>query len=500
VLKFLKKYHKWIGVIITLILVIYAISGIVLNHRQLFSSIDVNRKYLPDNLSYKNWNLAAVKGTESIGKDSVLVYGNIGIWLTDSTYTNFTDFSQGFPKGTDNKKICKIYKTKQGKLFAGSLFGLFEYEFLNKKWKKIPINLHNPRIVDITEKQDTLLVLSRSYLLKSVDFEKFTKHSLPEPENYDNKVGLFKTLWLIHSGEIYGNIGKLFVDLIGVIFIFLTITGFILFINTYRIKGKKKKKKDLKKLHKSNRWNLKWHNKIGWTTLVFLSITTITGMFLRPPLLIPIAESRVEKIPHTLLDTDNPWFDQLRRIIYDKKNNQYIIATNSGAYFSDVYFTKKLIPFDPQPPISVMGVNAFEKMDDESILIGSFEGLFVWDAQTGKITDYIKKEAYQKPKRKGSPIGEHLISGYIKDYKGATVYFDYSKGSKAVARNHKFPPMPEIIRNQPMSLWNVMLEVHTGRIFQSLMGLFYILIVPITGLLTLFVLISGTVVWYKKHR
>jgi uncharacterized iron-regulated membrane protein len=60
--------------------------------------------------------------------------------------------------------------------------------------------------------------------------------------------------------------------------------------------------------------------------------------------------------------------------------------------------------------------------------------------------------------------------------------------------------MPEKIAGQPISLWNTALEIHTGRIFQSILGDFYILIVPLTGLSLLFILISGFVVWFKLFR
>ncbi len=51
-----------------------------------------------------------------------------------------------------------------------------------------------------------------------------------------------------------------------------------------------------------------------------------------------------------------------------------------------------------------------------------------------------------------------------------------------------------------MSLWNVALEFHTARIYKAFLGGLYILVVPLTGLFTLFILISGFIVWYKLHR
>jgi uncharacterized iron-regulated membrane protein len=51
-----------------------------------------------------------------------------------------------------------------------------------------------------------------------------------------------------------------------------------------------------------------------------------------------------------------------------------------------------------------------------------------------------------------------------------------------------------------MSLWNVSLEIHTGRIFEHLLGMFYILYVPLAGLCLIMVLVSGFFIWWKVYR
>ena len=385
-------------------------------------------------------------------------------------------------------------------MFAGTFFGLYQFDFGGSSWRKITLPVHEERIVDIAEKGDTLLVMSRSFLLKSTDYINYIKLRLPKPEDYDNKIGLFKTLWVIHSGEIWGIAGKLIVDFVGLIFIFLSITGLIYFVNRLLIKKRKKKNKDFKSLIKTNKWNLKWHNKIGWITIVLLIITTSTGMFLRPPLLIPIANSRVDKIPFSVLDSPNPWFDKLRRIIYDENHNRYIIATLDGIYYSDDNFASKLKKFHPQPPASIMGVNVFENVNDSTLLVGSFEGLFLWDMKNGDIDDYIKKEPYKKPEIQGPPIGSHVVTGYTKHLKNKEVYFDFGRGAKLIGSEGQFTPMPSQIEQQPMSLWNLALEVHTARIYAFMFGSLYILVIPLMGLFILFILVSGFVVWYKKHR
>ena len=500
-IKFFRKYHKWLGVIFALIILSYVFSGIILNHREGLSFIDVDRKLLPKEYRYQNWNNAAVKSTLKISSDSLLVYGNIGIWLTDSSFTDFKNFSAGIPQGIDNRKIFQMIRTTGNKLLAGTFSGLYTFNYNEKKWISVALPVKEKVIVDIIQKQDTIFILTRSTLLKTTDLIHFSVFELPPPENYDNKTGLFKTLWVIHSGEIYGTAGKIIVDFAGLVFAFLTITGFIVFVNRIILKKNNKPAEIRVKLRNSNKWNINWHNKIGWIALAVLILNTTTGMFLRPPLLAFIGNSRVGKIPYTELATPNPWFDQLRRINYDQVIDRFIVVTMDGFYYSDDNFKTDLKQFRFQPPASIMGVTVLEKIDEYTFLIGSFEGLFTWNSQTGEVFDYIKKQQYTPPSRNSRPIGEFLVSGYTHDYKNKEFFFDYNTGAVNINGAERFAILPQkIIKDSPVSLWNVALEIHTGRIYQSIIGDFYVLIVPITGIFVLFILISGFIVWLKIRK
>ena len=43
-----RKHHKWFGLIFAFFIILFGASGIVLNHRQLFSDYQISRKWLPD--------------------------------------------------------------------------------------------------------------------------------------------------------------------------------------------------------------------------------------------------------------------------------------------------------------------------------------------------------------------------------------------------------------------------------------------------------------------
>lgn len=501
-IKLYKKLHHWPGLIISFFLLYYAISGIILNHRDLLSKYDIRRRFLPGNYHYKNWNNAAIKGNVIVNRDSVLIYGNIGVWLTDSSFSNYRPFNSGFPAGIDNRKIFDIHYTEDRQLYAAAFSGLYAYNFNGNRWEKINTGKNSGRFVGIASKGDTLYVVNRSYLYTGISdgiHTKLTKNQLSPPPGYVNKITLFQTIWQIHSGEILGIPGKIYVDIIGVVTFILSVTGIIRFFYPGWIKRLAKKKKETATVSKVGRLSLNWHNFLGSWLFIFLVIVFLTGMFLRPPLLIAIGKARVKPLKYTHLDQPNPWYDKLRDILYDPARDILLLSTSEGMYYMD---PNDLLPqiFDVQPPISVMGINVFKNQDDGSYLTGSFSGLFLWDPGDHSIIDLHTGKPYA-PTAFGRPVGELLVSGSITDCRGNLYLSEYNKGVLPFGHSDKFPEMPEnILAESKMSIWNLCLEFHTGRIFQNITGDFYILIVPLVGLTGIIIVISGYLLWRKKFR
>lgn len=61
--KAFKKYHKWLGVTPAIFFILFALSGIVMNHRGFFSRFDVSGKYLPKEYRYSNWKVISPSAT-----------------------------------------------------------------------------------------------------------------------------------------------------------------------------------------------------------------------------------------------------------------------------------------------------------------------------------------------------------------------------------------------------------------------------------------------------
>ncbi|MCK3684100.1 PepSY-associated TM helix domain-containing protein [Maribellus sp. YY47] len=498
IIKTFKKLHRWPAVVIAFISVLFATSGIIMNHRGVFSGVDVSRSLLPENYTYSNWNQSAVRGSLEIDSATVLIYGNIGVWKSDPAFSAFEDFNNGFPKGIDNRKIYSLIAFKQN-LYAGTHLGLYFRSSTNGNWEKITLPVKNDRITDVILKGDSLLVLTRDYLLSSTDGVRFQTVQLPAPVNYKRETGLFDTFWQLHSGELFGLTGKLIVDLLGIITIVLSVTGLLHFFFPEIIRRRKKKARPTQKYVGIKKQNLHWHNVLGYIFALFLIINTFAGIHLRPPLLIAIASKQVGIIPGTHLDSPNPWMDKLRRVYWDETRDRYIFSTSDGFYFADETLQRPLQPAQNQPPVSVMGCNVLEKLNQHQLLVGSFSGMFIWNIETGRVSDFFSGAPYQAPSGMVRPIGANMAAGLVKS-KNQAWWFDYNSGAISLS-GKVFPDMPQQIRKaSPMSLWNVSQEIHTGRIFESILGPFYILFVPLAGICLLIVLISGVIVWWMVYR
>lgn len=444
--------------------------------------------------------MAAVRGSLALGPDSLLIYGNVGIWLTDHQLSSFEYFNHGFPNGIDKRKIYSL-KQFNNHLAAATHFGLYITGKEQISWKKVHLPVREQRLTDLAIKGDTLIILSRHYLIKTADLISFEPVKLPAPEGYERKAGLFNTLWELHSGELFGMAGRLFVDLLGITVIWLSVSGLLHFFFPGIIRRRKQKNGNAGGLIQAKQFNLHWHNVIGYLAILFLIINTTAGMFLRPPLLIPIATKQVGIIPYTHLDNDNPWHDKLRRVIWNEKLEAYILSTSDGFYAAGEELSKPLVPVLSQPPVSVMGLNVLEPMGPTTYLAGSFTGLFVWDVADGRVYDFVSGKPVTGVIAAGRPIGTHMAAGWVSTTGGRAWWFDYNLGAVGLNDKFPFPGMPpEMMKAAPISWWNAALEIHTGRIFEHLIGPFYILIVPLAGLCMIMVLISGFFIWWMAYR
>ena len=539
-----KKYHRWLGLVLSVFMLVFCVSGIILNHREVFSGCEVSRKWLPASYYIKNFNNGVVKGTvmkksaahslSSENCDSVLAYGCAGVFLTDSRLSTWQDFNAGLPESIDERNVRHVVKAKDGSLWCAALRDVYRYDENSHRWKKVELPGNEERIMDVALAKDsmTVVALTRSRVFTIVPFVqygeivKIGKSSsetyrveskiIPAPKKYEPKTTLFKLVWHLHSGEFFGLPGKLVVDAIALVLIVLSITGILLFILPYGIRRAKKlaAKARMKRLGKQFAWNMKWHNKIGYVTIVLTLWIAITGMCLRPPLMVPLVLS---KLPQAVGEDGNVWQDKLRAIRWDAVQGDWLVSTSEGFLRVDEDFSQapKMLPDDECPKSSPMGVTVFESDGKGGWIVGSFRGIYRWNPvnhSLNQILDYFTG----KPSEETSmiPISDNLVCGYSEDFLGGKpLVFDFAKGvedakGQAVALCNDEPKksrneesMSDLIcETAPMSLWNVALELHVGRCYSPFLGPLSDLFVFLSGLLITLVLLSGYIISHRRRK
>lgn len=539
-----KKYHRWLGLVLSVFMLVFCVSGIILNHREVFSGCEVSRKWLPASYHIKNFNNGVVKGTvvkksaahslSSENCDSVLVYGCAGVFLTDSRLSIWQDFNAGLPESIDERNVRHVVKAKDGSLWCAALRDVYRYDENSHRWKKVELPGNEERIMDVALAKDsmTVVALTRSRVFTIVPFVQYGEivnigksssetyrvesKIIPAPKKYEPKTTLFKLVWHLHSGEFFGLPGKLVVDAIALVLIVLSITGILLFILPYGIRRAKKlaAKARMKRLGKQFAWNMKWHNKIGYVTIVLTLWIAITGMCLRPPLMVPLVLS---KLPQAVGEDGNVWQDKLRAIRWDAVQGDWLVSTSEGFLRVDENFSQapKMLPDDECPKLSPMGVTVWESDGKGGWIVGSFRGIYRWNPvnhSLNQILDYFTG----KPSEETSmiPISDNLVCGYSEDFLGGKpLVFDFAKGvedakGQAVALCNDEPKksrneesMSDLIcETAPMSLWNVALELHVGRCYSPFLGPLSDLFVFLSGLLITLVLLSGYIISHRRRK
>lgn len=245
------------------------------------------------------------------------------------------------------------------------------------------------------------------------------------------------------------------------------------------------------------RLNYRLHDKTGYYTAILTLIIAFTGMCLRPPMMIPLVLTSTPPVPFTTQDSDNHWHDKLRGIRWDDNSSKWLLSTSDGfiSVNPDFLGTPEIPSGGDIVPVSPMGITVFEKTSADGWLVGSFSGLYLWYPHTGRILDYLTGKPFDSDKKSHGPVST-LISGASSDIGGNDlVIFDYTEG------NRNLPAMPRMMQEQPMSLWNVALELHVGRCYTPFLGPFSQLFVFLFGLFLVLILSSGLIIRIKhKHH
>jgi uncharacterized iron-regulated membrane protein len=475
-----RRTHRVLGLALALYLVLMAFSGVLLNHPEVIAGVDLPRAWLPGDYEYRNWNRQALRGSVRAPGGEEYLHGEAGVWLLQPGPGEPEALDVGFERSAyyrDTRTLLRL-DGSPSHLLAGTRGGLYLLG-PSGRWEPVPLPGagKRPHVVDLLEADGRVLALTRDRLYHADPtspgaFSEVTLPRAPEPER---GLPLFRLVFHLHSGALWGPAGRLFVDLSGLLLVFCAVTG------TWFWWRRRRGSLARGRVGKLVRRGLSWHIRLGLWSAPLLLFVALTGFFQRPPFLIAIANAAYPPRLHPAPEERNPWQDLLRKALWDERRGTLVLSTADGFHEGSLSGSEPFRRLEGGPPVSVMGATVFRSGPAGEYWVGSMSGLFRWERATGRVLDAFSG----LPPKSGSygPVGEQKIMGLVPRAGGGLLALEYDLGLIGPEGAVAAIPMPVGLRDGGrISLWHALFELHNGRLFGFLLGWWSWILVPLGGL------------------
>ncbi len=498
--KLSRKLHKYVGLICLFWFILMGVSGVLINHPGLIRAISVPSAFVPSILHYVNWNRMAMRDAvySLQTPDMLFICGRKGVWQSKDGGQTFLAMDNGYPSSAFEKYTnCLLLTETSGfqQLYAGNRAGLFLWNFESEKWEKI-----KHKALNHTEVKDIILV-GRHPLVFTAD-KCFSLQDqgqkpvlLPLIFNIPplNRISMTRFMLGIHDGSIAGLPGKLLVDAVGLALVFMSFSAIVLWYLPRHGKIIFKPRLNTQVY----RFFRRYHLKLGIYCVFLLMGITVTGMMIRPPFRQIVLN---ETISSTWLHFSRLFESQvpgIRRAAYLKKEDTLILGTRTGFFTGPADFSHPFTPIPIDVPVSGMGVSLMKSLSGNRLLIGSFDGLYVRNGNTGAVAAVVEN-IKNMPVNFENNIKKRAVGAAVK--KGQLQFWvDYNRGAISVGPHGLLPRMPGTLENKArMSLYRYLRGVHTGHIFRKWLGQYTWLIIPAGGLILILSLVTGGYDWLHR--
>ena len=309
----------------------------------------------------------------------------------------------------------------------------------------------------------------------------------------DRKTPLFRFIFALHSGEILGLPGILLMDILAIGLIFFCLSGLYQWVFPKVLKRATLGRKTRVKGGKTFRFLFRYHNLIGLVLAPLLIISSVSAMVMRPPglLLISSADSPIE-VSAKHASSHIPY--KITKAVWYKPTEQLFLLTDDGVYqgAANNCLGNQHCSFVQMPmstPVHGMGATIFQPYDNDTLLIGSFSGLYRWQPEANL------SSKVELPKQFGGllPMAAHSNGDEL-------VVFDYFRG-KVLDNQQWLVDMPvQVNESARMGLWNFFFELHNIRIFQHYIGPFYLILLLVIAIALFTLTITGVLNYLRRIR
>lgn len=446
-----RHWHLWVGLPSCLLMLLFTVSGLFLQHDDALEGLGVDRSLLPETYRLAHWNNGMMRGTVRAG-GGVYAYGAAGVFKTTAEMQEYAPAMEGLPATADVRDMAAA---ADGRLFCTAGEKAYTLQPGGGAWSALPL----PRKFKpsgLCLRGGELYIIGRGGVLRLQEpYETAEKVELTAPADAPQGTSLFGLVKDLHHGKLFGVFGIVLVDILSAVFIVLCISGFVFWLVAKAFpKLGKGVKAAARRVLKDN---LAVHRFLGRWTLWGLVLVVFTGWLLKEPLrgaisfTIPASEA-----------SPTAWLGKSPALRYDSRARDFLLSTGSGIYsLAD-------LAAEPQretaaPRVSGKGMPVMLQDQDGTWLIGSNAGLYRWDRATGSVA-----------KVQESPVG-----GYTQECGGVAI--GMQAGAPAL-------PMPAGIADKPVPLKQLAMDIHTGRLVFGSASWAYVFL---GGLVSLLCLLTG---------
>ena len=276
-----RKIHKWLGLVLGIYLIYMSITGILINHKDLTTGINISSRWLPDELKIDKWESGSLKSIV-IEDKNIYIGGKQGVYFSNDNGKRFVELKEGYPKNLYKKHTNKIARFL-GKTIAINYDGLYIHN--GKKWQKKELD---KELKDLGVFNNSLYILTKDsfYVTKDLINYKIIVPKIPQDKEMISSLAMF--MFMIHNGSIGGFWGKIFIDIVATVLIIVIITGFYVWFfakNFKHIKDPKVRKTYANSIKPYLKFSHEKHNKLGIYGVVFFLAISISGVFIASPII-----------------------------------------------------------------------------------------------------------------------------------------------------------------------------------------------------------------------
>jgi len=486
-LTFSRVLHKYVGLLILFFLMLIGTTGILLNHPSLIDGMEVPHHVLGKSYEYDNWNRFSFRDSLVLDDGTIVIGGKLGVFAGRPGGESFAALNGGLPAAVflrDTTSLAVVNRPDGARLFAGTRGGLFFRDAADDRWSRVSAPAAHESIVDLAAAGDTVYAFTkhRVFAASPTPGDPVFVRTTLALDSAGRHVPGFNLLFIMHHGELFGLPGRLVADGTAVALIFLSLTGGYTWLFPGRLR---------KRLRRSGTklfaFSYRYHLKLGIWFAAPLLVIALTGALIRPPLIVLLKSWEVP----------DAWLGGSAQEILKAAvtgDGTLIVAAKSGWYRGRIDQDQPLQPCEPPFPVFSMGPTVLEPVSAGMLLAGSFSGLYYWNTANNTGVDLAGGQAQLND---GLRPADLMAAGALVKDGNLLAYADYSKGLQSVSVGRilldtAWPESPQLMR---MSLYHFLFELHNGRFFRDLIGGWYILYVPLLGLLAAFVVITGVIDW-----